>query len=382
MIDVILITIAWLLACYCGLIFFYNYYLRNLQEFSPDNSLMPQTFFSVIIPARNEEANIRTCILSIIENSYPKHLLEIIVIDDFSEDKTAEIVLTLQAKYPQVKLLQLQDILPAGKINSYKKKALTIAIEKSCGDWIVTTDADCNVPKSWLLNFDNYIQQSGKRFIAAPVVFEEKESFLSRFQCLDFLSLQGITAASVSAGIHSMCNGANLCYKKTIFFEVDGFNGIDDLASGDDMLLMHKIQKSFPNSIGYLFARDSIVRTLPMPTWKTFINQRIRWASKASSYEDIKITTVLLLVYVLNVLLLALLLIAFFLPYLFLYWLLFVLIKTLVELLFMYKICAFYQQKALLKWFPLMQPFHIIYTVIAGFLGKFGKYQWKERKVV
>lgn len=381
MIDVILITTALLLACYCGLIFFYNYYLRNLQEFSPDNLLIPQTFFSVIIPARNEEANIRNCIVSIVENNYPKHLLEIIVIDDFSEDKTAEIILVLQAQYPQLKLLRLQDILPAGKINSYKKKALTIAIEQSCGDWILTTDADCNVPKNWMLNFDNYIQQNAKKFIAAPVVFEDEKTFLSRFQCLDFLSLQGITAASVSAGVHSMCNGANLCYKKDIFFGVGGFKGIDDLASGDDMLLMHKIEKSFPDSIGYLYARDTIVRTLPMPTWRTFINQRIRWASKASSYEDIKITTVLLLVYVLNVLLLVLLLIAFFLPYLFLYWLLFVAVKTIIELLFMRKICTFYQQRRLLKWFPLMQPFHIIYTVVAGFLGKFGKYQWKDRKV-
>ncbi|MGF7232337.1 glycosyltransferase [Arachidicoccus sp.] len=355
--------------------------MKKLNEFAVDKNLTPQVFFSVIIPARNEEANIRACILSILENFYPKKLLEIIVIDDFSTDKTVEIILQLQTQYPQLKLLRLKDLLSNGKINSYKKKALTIAIEKAMGDWVITTDADCIIPINWLSNFDNYIQQNDKKFIAAPVVFVDKKTFLSRFQCLDFLSLQGITAASVSAGVHSMCNGANLCYKKDIFFEVGGFSGIDNLASGDDMLLMHKIQKRLPDSIGYLYAKGSIVQTLPMPTWKTFINQRIRWASKASSYDDKKIMVVLWLVYLLNVFLLALLLIAFFYPILFLSWLILVAVKMGVELLFMKEISGFYQQKSLLKWFPLMQPLHIAYTVIAGFWGKFGKYSWKDRNV-
>ena len=97
-----------------------------------------------------------------------------------------------------------------------------------------------------------------------------------------------------------MCNGANLAYSKAIFYAVDGFKGIDNIASGDDMLLMDKIQKQYPGSIGFLFSDNSIVQTLPMPTWKDFINQRIRWASKAGKYKDIKIIAVLVLVYLFN----------------------------------------------------------------------------------
>ena len=149
--------------------------------------------------------------------------------------------------------------------------------------------------------------------VAAPVKFVNNGSFISVFQSLDFISLQGITAASVSAGFHSMCNGANLAYSKEAFYSVNGFKGVDDVASGDDMLLMHKIKDKYPTQIGYLFHVNAIVETLPMQGWKSFINQRIRWASKASDYSDKKISLVLLLVYVFNLVLLILPVLSFFL---------------------------------------------------------------------
>src|ERR1700741_4803978 len=111
---------------------------------------------------------------------------------------------------------------------------------------------------------------------------------------MDFLVLQGITGASVTKKIHSMCNGANLAYEKKIFYEVNGFAGIDHIASGDDMLLMHKIAKIYPGRIGYLKSTEAIVNTQPMATWPDFFNQRIRWASKATHYNDKRIFWVLL----------------------------------------------------------------------------------------
>ena len=63
--------------------------------------------------------------------------------------------------------------------------------------------------------------------------------------------------------MHNMCNGANLAYEKKVFYEVGGFEGIDKIASGDDMLLMHKIQKIYPDKIGYLKSADVIVKTQP-----------------------------------------------------------------------------------------------------------------------
>ncbi len=116
------------------------------------------------------------------------------------------------------------------------------------------------------------------------------------------MSLQGITAASVNKGFHSMCNGANLAYKKSMFQQVKGFAGIDNIASGDDMLLMHKIYKQDAAGVKFLLSQQVIVQTEAMKDWKSFFNQRIRWASKADSYQDKRIFWVLALVYCLNLL--------------------------------------------------------------------------------
>jgi cellulose synthase/poly-beta-1,6-N-acetylglucosamine synthase-like glycosyltransferase len=266
-------------------------------------------------------------------------------------------------------------------LNSYKKKAIELAIGQSKGSWIITTDADCFVQPNWLSLFDAYIQTNAPVFIAAPVQFRNNGSFLSIFQALDFISLQGITAASVAAGTHAMCNGANLAYEKKAFYAVGQFAGIDTIASGDDMLLMQKIKKEFPGKLGFIFHREAIVETMPMNNWTDFFQQRIRWASKAVHYQDRSIFWVLLLVYLLNFLLLLMMLASFIdTDHLYAFFEL-LLIKIFVELLFLYPVGSFFKQAPLLYLFPIMQPIHICYTVIAGWMGKFGSYQWKGRTV-
>jgi len=378
----ILLNIILFLTLFCGycvLIFSYENWFGKLEKFEPAEAL-PHTRFSIIIPARNEADNIEKCLLSILANNYPKEWYEIIVADDFSTDATPLVVAEIQESYPNVKLLKLADWVES-KLNSYKKKALELAINVAENEWIITTDADCTAPANWLQLYDAYIAKSGAVFVAAPVMFTNKGSFISVFQCLDFLSLQGITAASVSAGFHSMCNGANLAYSKAAFAAVNGFKGVDNIASGDDMLLMHKINTHFPGKTGYLFSPGAIILTEPMGDWKAFINQRIRWASKATSYQDKRIFWVLLLVYLLNAYLFLLPFISIFYHPFFTYWLLLVLGKTVCEIGFMKEVAKFYRLQKLLWWFPFMQPFHITYTVISGWLGKFGHYEWKGRTV-
>ena len=177
-----------------------------------------------------------------------------------------------------------------------------------------------------------------------------------------------------------MCNGANLAYTKKVFIAVDGFKGIDKIASGDDMLLLHKIYTRYPDGIAYLKSTAAIIQTQPVHTVGQFFNQRIRWASKADQYDDKRIFAVLLLVYGINVWILLLGVAAFFFPIVTLFIVVLV-IKTIVELLFLYSVARFFNKQKLLWLFPLAQPFHILYTIIAGWLGKFGSYQWKERKV-
>src|SRR5206468_12036975 len=125
------------------------------------------------------------------------------------------------------------------------------------------TDADCVPGPQWLESIHEAWQKNGLRFLAAPVRLLNDGSLIQRFQALDFLSLQGITGASVSTGFHTLCNGANLAYDKQAFLDVDGFAGIDRVASGDDMLLMYKIWKRFPGSVRFLKDRRAIVDTEP-----------------------------------------------------------------------------------------------------------------------
>lgn len=376
-----LLLISILLLAYCILIVQYRKWFSRLRIFAPKKSSSPITSFSVIIPARNEAARIGTCLKGILQQSYPKALFDVIVVNDHSTDATVEIIQALQQTHDNLYLINLAEHVDASSINAYKKKAIELAISKSKADWIITTDADCEVSERWLELYDAYIQTTDSVFVAGPVIFTHHSGVLSLFQLLDFLSLQGITAAAVSAGYHTMCNGANLAYKKAVFYEVGQFKGIDHVASGDDMLLMYKIKQQYPKQLGYLFHPEAIVTTAPMHTWKDFLNQRIRWASKADRYDDKSVFRILALVYAVNLSLLVLLPINFFVAGEIAHWLTFMLIKTTVELYFLWPVSTFYQQRDALLYFPLMQPLHLLYTVIAGWLGKFGSYQWKGRSV-
>jgi cellulose synthase/poly-beta-1,6-N-acetylglucosamine synthase-like glycosyltransferase len=361
---------------YCLLILLYRFWLQKLKPVTVAHSFVPTVKFTILIPARNEEQNIAACLQSIQQLNYPAHLMEVIVIDDFSEDATASVI----QKFENVKLIQLRDSLQH-KINSYKKKAIETGIEAAAYDYIVTTDADCTVPPNWLHNFAWLLETKQSEFIAAPVAMKEESSFIKLFQSLDFLSLQGITAASVGAGFHSMCNGANLCYSKKAFAAVDGFKDVDHIASGDDMLLMYKIQKQFPGNIQYCFSPESIVLTNPVEAVGEFFRQRIRWASKADKYDDKRIFWVLLLVYLTNFYLVVLLFAGFFDMKLWMLLLGSLFVKAIVELIFLIPVAAFFKKQNLLIWFPMLQPFHIIYTVVAGWLGKFSNYEWRGREV-
>ena len=383
--QLLLLITTVFVAAYVLLMYRYISWFQRLKVFRPKLAAH-QTSFTVIIPARNEEDAISLCVYSIINSKYPKDLLEVIVVDDHSTDNTAAIVTGIAAQHENVKLIKLQELLQhRQQLNSYKKKAIETAIQFAKHDWIVTTDADCKVPSSWLSYYDAFIQKKDVVFVAAPVLYERGETAVSVFQELDFLSLQGITAASVSGGFHSMCNGANIAYKKSTFMEVGGFKGIDKIASGDDMLLMHKIREQYPGKVGYMFCRGAVVHTHAMKTWAAFLNQRIRWASKSTHYKDKNVFAVLVVVYLLNLLLLLFPLLAFLAGmqawHMLKFWLLFLVLKASIEFIFVFNVAGMFKRKSLLKWFFPLQPLHIIYTVSAGLLGKVKAYTWKGRKV-
>jgi cellulose synthase/poly-beta-1,6-N-acetylglucosamine synthase-like glycosyltransferase len=374
-------AVAILTIMYAVILMAYRFWFGKMRvfQFNQIEQVRPEqsnTQFTVIIPARNEAANIKACVDSILNQDYPTDAFEIIVIDDFSEDDTAFIVQALSQQYPQVRLLKLADHCKEGETLAYKKKAIEIAVAQAKGDWILTTDADCIVPTRWLFLYNAYIQANQPSFVAAPVMFIKTAGILNQFQLLDFLALQGITAAAVGAGKHSMSNGANLGFEKAAFIAVGGYQGVDHIASGDDMFLMHKMKQTLHKPVGYLFHPDAIVLTAAMDTWKGFIMQRIRWASKARYYDDRSITMVLTLVYFFN---LSFVCLAFMGSWSTL--LIALAFKTFFELFFLDPVAKFFKLQPELKYFVFYQPIHIVYNIAAGLFGQLKTYSWKGRKV-
>ncbi len=354
-------------------------WLKQIDFVFPEG-YVPTTKIAIIIPARNEEQNIKVCIQSILACDYPSHLFEIIVIDDHSSDHTYDKV--LEFKLEHVHCIQLKDYVTAEEVGvAYKKKAIEIGVRYSKANYIITTDADCIVPQNWLSSIAAIAERQQSVFIIGPVTYSNQPGWLATFQALDFMTMQGITGAIHQLKWGSMSNGANLTFSKTAFEMVEGYKGADHLASGDDFLLLVKMQKAFPDKISYLKSQKAIVTTMPQPTLKSFFNQRIRWASKSGKYDDKKVTQILLLVYLFNLSILIVVIAAFFVPNL---WILLITLlfgKTIFELLFIKSVAIFFDNQKELKYYLFFQPLHIVYIVLAGFLGFWGSYQWKGRRV-
>ncbi|MEI2749081.1 MAG: glycosyltransferase [Ferruginibacter sp.] len=314
---------------------------------------------SVIIPARNEAGHLPGLLKALVAQTYPPESFEIIVVDDHSTDGTATIVHNFYELYGskyEIKLVSLKDHLGGTSINSYKKKAIETAIGLCSGSLLVNTDADCTMGPQWLETIARCYMQEQPEMIVMPVNIAPAKKLIEIFQSLDFMTLQGITGAAVEQNLHSMCNGANLAYTRKSFEAVEGFRGVDHIASGDDMLLMHKIKKAFPGKIRYLRDERIIVQTRPVSTVAAFFQQRIRWASKSGQYEDRSLMPVLGLVYLFNLLLLTLGIYSLFdcEPIMiagcamsactaFLCLLLF---KTIIELFFLWPVACFFKQLA------------------------------------
>lgn len=254
----------------------------KVKTFEKTN-VSPKTSFSIIVPFRNEEKNLRKLLRSISDLNYPKELFELIMVDDFSKDQSERVYINWRLENDKIETTLLENLRLS---NSPKKDALSRAIPIIKKDWVITTDADCVMNENWLTTLDQYIQQTKAEMVVGAVVYKTKNNWFHHFQQLDLLSLQGTTIGSFGIGKPFMCNGANFAYTKKFFHELGGFGGINDRASGDDVMLLQKAVLKKPEVIQYLKHEDSIVKTKPENDLFKLFMQRVRWASKATSYSS------------------------------------------------------------------------------------------------
>ncbi len=344
----------------------------------------PKTTFSIIVPFRNEESAILELLESISKLNYSHNLFEIILVNDASEDNSVAVIERWKTENTTISATILQNKRTS---NSPKKDAITTAINVMKNEWIITTDADCTVPKKWLSSFDNYIKNTTFEMLAgavslSPTLSKGKgantsksslNTFLNFFQFVDLLSLQGTTIGSFGINKPFMCNGANFGFTKKLFLELNGFAGNENLASGDDVFLLQKAIQSCPEKVAYLKNQDANVLTKSEVSWANLFQQRVRWASKTGSYESNFAKMLAVAVLAINALLVGL--------FCFGLWNFFFgifILKFLFDYVLLYKTNRFFGNTDFFfpVWSSLLYPF---FASCVGIYSFFGTFDWKGK---
>ena len=348
----------------------------KLKRTVKNSSHQDSPYISIVISARNESRNIEKCLQQIIKQNFPKNGFELILIDDASEDDTYSIA----HKILEQSGLTCQIIKQTE--HQGKKRNLSLAIQKSKGAIIITSDADvvyryCD----WLLTISNYFKTYSPNMLIMPIDFETHSGFLETFQIIENLALTGITAGYAGIKKPFMCNGANLAFKKSAFDLVSGYDSHLHISSGEDVLLMEDIKKINPKSIRYGLLRELIIKTESVHTIKSLVNQRIRWAGKAkfnSNYLNLFAGFIILAA---NLLILALFVAilkkSVIIPYLSI----FVLAKVVFDFLLLFLASDFLGRKKNMWWLIPFECIYWIYALIVGTASVFYKPYWKGKKI-
>ncbi len=363
------------------LLIFYLRFLRGvysgLRSLRPEPLKEIDDFVSVIVPFRNEAENLEKCYRSLTKQNYDDGKYEIIFVNDSSEDDSLNI-LTRINESPNVKIISRED---DGTKRGHKKKAVEAGIKAARGEIIVLTDADCLHGKDWL-NYllSNFDEKTA--FVSGPVEIVPNGKLFGELQRLEFAGLVLTGAGLIGKGAPAICNAANLAFKKSVFFEVGGYEGLMELSSGDDELLMQKIASQGKYEIKFSADKESIVKTDAKKNLSDFLEQRKRWASKGLFYKNKKLVFELILIFLFYAALPFQLIYGLFFEKIFLISFFF---SFTMKIIFERKILS-YGKKRLFPSMPtkliilaeIVQPFYILFSSIAGL---FGNYKWKNRKV-
>ena len=360
-----LLTILTIYTISIGLLVYGFFKVKSYQK----TDLKPHTTFTIVVPFRNEAENLPNLLRSFSNLNYPTDLFEVILVDDSSKEK-------FQLSFVNYQLSIIDNIRVS---NSPKKDAITTAMQHVKTNWVITTDADCLVPENWLLTFDSYIQEHNISMLAGAVTYQCENSFLDHFQQLDLTSLQGATIGSFGLKSAFMCNGANFAYKKSLFESLNGFDGNNKIASGDDVFLLQKAANLFPSEVHYLKAKEAIVITKPTENWKSLFHQRVRWAAKTGSYQSSFGKGLGLIVFFGNLtIVIGFVLVAFRI----LFWEILVLIlafKFVIDFILLY-ITNRFLSKERIKSLLLSSLLYPFFSSTVALYSLFGSYEWKERR--
>jgi poly-beta-1,6-N-acetyl-D-glucosamine synthase len=364
-----MILLIAIVACYSLLLIVGMVGWRKMLRAKVSGQARSQSRITILIACRNEAHHISSLIASLSVLQYPKENYEVILIDDHSTDGTLNKIQSLIKNLGNFRLLRADESMHG------KKKALSLGVSHSKFEIMATTDADCQVPADWLSYISLFFEDSHTHMLAGGVSLRD-HSFFSELQKMEFSGVVGATASAFGLGHPIMANGANLAFRKEVFKEVNGYEGNMHIASGDDEFMMRKVRNAYPEGIRFMNFSESVVFSEPQHGVRNFVSQRIRWAGKWKSNPDL-VTRILAVFIVLSQLSFFTLLLMYpFEPGLPAFS---VLLKMLLELIFIFMVTRFLGIKVNLLIFFVLQILYPIYVIVIGFLSLGASYRWKDR---
>ncbi len=222
---------------------------------------------SIIVPCRNEEKFIKMCLESIINQDFPRHKMEILVIDGNSTDNTRKIVEEFMLEYDFIKLI----------INEKKitPVALNIGIKNSTGDVIIRMDAHNIYEKNYIfLCVENLIKFNADNIGGLWITLPGKDSLIAKSIAYVLSNPFGVGNSLFRIGVNKPIEVDTVpfgCYKKEVFDKIGVFN--ENLIRHEDNEFNSRLKRAggkillHPQIISYYFARSNL---------KSFVNQNFQ----------------------------------------------------------------------------------------------------------
>ena len=349
--------------CYGCLVLLFLYGLTRTR----DRAGHASPFVSVIIAARDEENNIANCLTSVLRQTYPSNLFEVIVVDDNSTDNTADICKAFMERFPNLFCIAA----PENPNLPGKPNALACGIEASHGEVILITDADCTVPSTWIECTAQHYE--GNIGLIGGITLQRNANWFEGMQSLDWAFILGMAASTAGLGHQHGSIGNNLSFKRKAYDHVGGYRKLKFSVTEDYTIVQAIIDSG---QWDYIYPIDSktMVESKPCSDWKTLLRQKQRWGKGAL---DMKISGFLIMVvgFCMHIS-----------PFIMLYWgsvvlsASMLLVKFIFDYIFLYRFLKRVERISDLKWFYYFEMYFIFYVILLPFLVFFGgKVQWKGR---
>ena len=228
-----------------------------------------KTFISVVICAHNEEKGIAKCIEGVKNQTYPKDNYEIIVVDNASSDKTAEVA----------KDLGVRVVFEKNKGIAYARQR---GAESAKGDIVAFTDADTLVPKNWLEKIADAFEKDEKLVGFGGTYKINTGTFISKFfinNGMYYFYFLGrlFTGAWVLIG-------PNMAFRKSAFEKTKGFD--TSISQGEDTDVSQKLQKLGKVRLENNFFVYQSGRRFDQGLIKGLLSYGINWPMKVFFHKD------------------------------------------------------------------------------------------------